>query len=114
MTGEAEVPVSSMDRHVSLTCLGRYVGLKRKLQVGNLGPGSEQGGGNTETVVACTFPGFSARSWKVHIRTWLVRTGERSVPQPAHLSGCRPIRWHAALKLTVLLKHVRLYRRLVS
>lgn len=97
MTGEAEVPVSSMDSYDSLTCLGCSVGLKRKLQVGNLGPGSEQGGGNTETVVAYTFPGFSARSWKVHIRTWLVRTGERSVPQPAHLSGCRPIPCRAAL-----------------
>lgn len=92
------MPVSSMDSYDSLTCLGHDVGLKRKLQVGNLGLGSEQGGGNTEVVVpAYTFPGFSAWSWKVHIRTWLVRTGERSVPQPAHLSGCRPIRYHAAL-----------------
>lgn len=69
------MPVSSMDSYDSLTCRGHYVGLKRVLQVGNLGLGSEQGGGNTEVVPAYTFPGFSAWSCKAHIRTWLVRTG---------------------------------------
>lgn len=45
------MPVSPMDSYDSLTCLGHYVGLKRMLQVGNLGQGSEQGGGNTEIMV---------------------------------------------------------------
>lgn len=35
------MPVSSMDSYNFLTCLGHHVGLKRMLQVGNLGQGEE-------------------------------------------------------------------------
>lgn len=46
------MPVSSMDSYNSLTCLGHYhyVSLKRMLQVGNLGLGSEQ---EEETLKLC-------------------------------------------------------------
>lgn len=48
-------------------------------------------------MVSCTFPGFSAGSYRVHVRTRPVRTGKLNIPHSGHLSGYRPILSHAAL-----------------
>lgn len=66
-----------------------------------------------EFVVSSTFPGFSAGSWKVHVRTWLVRTGKLNIPHSVHLSGYRPVLSHAALNKQYFQKNVHLYRPLI-
>lgn len=94
--------------------------LREILKVVEIGRGGGVGSGKHRAfVVSYTFPGFSAGSWKVHVRTWLVRTGKLNIPHSVHLSGYRPILGHAALNkqhfffLFFFFFNVHLYRPLI-
>lgn len=94
----AGAAVGSANGHDFIICLEHSVGVRRGLKVVQVGLGRRGTWRKCGRFVGIdTFPGFSAGSQKVHVRTWLVRTGKVNIPHSVHLSGYRPILSHAAL-----------------
>lgn len=94
----AGAAAGSADGYDFIKCWEHYMGLRRGLEVLEVGLGRRKTQGKCRRLVVIdAFPGFSAGSQKVHVRTWLVRTGALNIPHSVHLSGYRSILSHAAL-----------------